>query len=54
MGLPDPTDVAAYDELEQRRIGGPDPAARGWKYRQQYADAKSDVSAEIMSRAMPD
>jgi len=25
MGLPDPTDVVAYDELEQRRIGGPMP-----------------------------
>ncbi len=25
MGLPDPTDVAAYDELETRRIGGPKP-----------------------------
>jgi GrpB-like predicted nucleotidyltransferase (UPF0157 family) len=25
MGLPDPTDVAAYDELEQRRLGGPMP-----------------------------
>lgn len=25
MGLPDPTDVAAYDELETRRIGGPTP-----------------------------
>ena len=25
MGLPDPNDVAAYDELEQRRIGGPMP-----------------------------
>ena len=23
MGLPDPNDVAAYDALEQRRIGGP-------------------------------
>jgi GrpB-like predicted nucleotidyltransferase (UPF0157 family) len=23
VGLPDPNDVAAYDELEQRRIGGP-------------------------------
>ncbi len=25
MGLPDPDDVAAYDESEQRRIGGPAP-----------------------------
>jgi GrpB-like predicted nucleotidyltransferase (UPF0157 family) len=25
MGPPDPHDVAAYDELEQRRIGGPRP-----------------------------
>jgi GrpB-like predicted nucleotidyltransferase (UPF0157 family) len=25
VGLPDPTDVAAYDELETRRIGGPRP-----------------------------
>ncbi len=25
MGLPDPNDVAAYDALEQRRIGGPRP-----------------------------
>lgn len=28
-------------------------AARDWKYMQQYADAKSDVVAEIMSRASP-
>ena len=28
MGLPDPNDVAAYDELEQRQIGGPMPLAR--------------------------
>jgi GrpB-like predicted nucleotidyltransferase (UPF0157 family) len=27
VGLPDPTDVAAYDELETRRIGGPRPLA---------------------------
>jgi GrpB-like predicted nucleotidyltransferase (UPF0157 family) len=26
--LPDPNDVAAYDELEQRRIGGPMPLIR--------------------------
>ena len=25
MGLPDPNDVAAYDESEKRRIGGPKP-----------------------------
>jgi GrpB-like predicted nucleotidyltransferase (UPF0157 family) len=25
MGLPDPNDVAAYDELETRRVGGPMP-----------------------------
>ena len=25
VGLPDPNDVAAYDRLEQRRIGGPMP-----------------------------
>ena len=28
MGLPDPNDVAAYDELEQRLIGGPMPLTR--------------------------
>lgn len=28
-----------------------DLATRGWKYMQQYADAKSDVVAEIMARA---
>ena len=28
MGLPDPTDVAAYDELEKRRIDGPQPLTR--------------------------
>ncbi len=28
MGLPDPNDVAAYDELEERRIGGPMPLTR--------------------------
>ena len=28
-------------------------AARDWKYMQQYADAKSDVVADIMSRAGP-
>jgi GrpB-like predicted nucleotidyltransferase (UPF0157 family) len=25
MGRPDPTNVAAYDELEKRKIGGPEP-----------------------------
>jgi GrpB-like predicted nucleotidyltransferase (UPF0157 family) len=28
VGLPDPTDVAAYDEFEKRRIGGPLPLTR--------------------------
>jgi GrpB-like predicted nucleotidyltransferase (UPF0157 family) len=28
-------------------------AARDWKYMQQYADAKSEVVGEIMSRADP-
>ena len=28
MGLPDPNDVAAYDDLEQRLIGGPMPLTR--------------------------
>ncbi len=28
MGAPDPNDVAAYDALEQRRIGGPMPLTR--------------------------
>jgi GrpB-like predicted nucleotidyltransferase (UPF0157 family) len=27
-------------------------AARGWKYTQQYADAKTDVVAAIMARAL--
>jgi hypothetical protein len=31
-----------------------DLAARDWKYVRQYADARSDVVAQIMSRAMPD
>jgi GrpB-like predicted nucleotidyltransferase (UPF0157 family) len=29
-------------------------AARDWKYMQQYADAKSDIVADIMRRAGPD
>ena len=40
-------DVAAYHEALAKR----ELAARDWKYVQQYADAKTGVVAEIMSRA---
>ena len=43
----DPRDRELY-ELEKRRL-----AAQRWKYVQNYADAKSEVVAEIMARAMP-
>ncbi|HUA07282.1 MAG TPA: GrpB family protein [Solirubrobacteraceae bacterium] len=49
MGLPDPNDVAAYDELEQRRIGGPKPLARPIELRD-YDPRWPDLYAEHAAR----
>ena len=43
----DPADRDRYAQAKREL------AARDWKYMQQYADAKSDVVADIMSRASP-
>ncbi|HTU84109.1 MAG TPA: GrpB family protein [Solirubrobacteraceae bacterium] len=43
----DATDRALYARVKREL------AARDWKYMQQYADAKSEVVADIMSRADP-
>jgi GrpB-like predicted nucleotidyltransferase (UPF0157 family) len=45
------TDDADRDLYERTKR---DLAARDWKYMQQYADAKTDVVTQIMSRAMPE
>jgi GrpB-like predicted nucleotidyltransferase (UPF0157 family) len=49
MGLPDPNDVAAYDELEQRRIGGPMPLTRPIELRD-YDPSWPDRYAEHAAR----
>ena len=49
MGLPDPTDVAAYDELEQRRIGGPMPLTAPIELRD-YDPRWPDLYAEHVAR----
>jgi GrpB-like predicted nucleotidyltransferase (UPF0157 family) len=41
----DPADRARYEQVKRRL------AARRWTYVQQYADAKTEVIAEIMARA---
>lgn len=46
--------LRADDEDRERYEGAKrELAKRTWKYVQHYADAKSDVVADIMSRAMP-
>jgi GrpB-like predicted nucleotidyltransferase (UPF0157 family) len=49
MGLPDPTDVAAYDELEKRRIGGPRPLSGPIELRD-YDPRWPDLYAEHRAR----
>ena len=49
MGLPDPNDVAAYDELEQRRIGGPQPLTGPIELRD-YDPRWPDLYAEHAAR----
>lgn len=49
MGLPDPNDVAAYDELEKRRIGGPRPLAAPIELRD-YDPRWPDLYAEHAAR----
>lgn len=49
MGPPDPNDVAAYDELEQRRIGGPMPLNRAIELRE-YDPAWPERYAEHAAR----
>ena len=49
MELPDPNDVAAYDELEQRRIGGPQPLTGPIELRE-YDSRWPDRYAEHASR----
>lgn len=50
MGLPDPNDVAAYDELEKRVIGGPRPLTGPIElhdYNQRWPDMYSEHAARI-------
>jgi GrpB-like predicted nucleotidyltransferase (UPF0157 family) len=49
VGLPDPNEVAAYDELEQRRIGGPRPL-QGPIVLREYDPRWPDLYAEHASR----
>ncbi len=49
MGLPDPTDVAAYDEFERRRIGGPMPLTAPIELRD-YDPRWPDLYAEHVER----
>lgn len=44
----DSDDRARYEAVKRQL------AARRWRYVQQYADAKSEIVAEILGRAMPD
>jgi GrpB-like predicted nucleotidyltransferase (UPF0157 family) len=59
VGLPDPNDVAAYDELEQRQIGGPMPLTGpielhdydpGWP--QRYAEHAARLCEVLGERAV--
>jgi GrpB-like predicted nucleotidyltransferase (UPF0157 family) len=59
VGLPDPNDVAAYDELEQRRIGGPMPLTRPIELREydprwpdQYAEQATRLRAALGERLL--
>jgi GrpB-like predicted nucleotidyltransferase (UPF0157 family) len=49
VGLPDPNDVAAYDELEQRLIGGPRPLTGPIELRE-YDELWPDLYAEHAAR----
>jgi GrpB-like predicted nucleotidyltransferase (UPF0157 family) len=49
VGLPDPDDVAAYDELEKRRIGGPRPLTAPIELRD-YDPRWPDLYAEHAGR----
>jgi GrpB-like predicted nucleotidyltransferase (UPF0157 family) len=49
VGLPDPNDVAAYDELEQRLIGGPMPLTEPIELRD-YEPSWRDRYAEHAAR----
>ena len=59
MELPDPNDIAAYDELEQRRIGGPEPLTRAIELRdydpswpERYAEHASRLRDTLGERAV--
>ena len=59
MGLPDPNDVAAYDELETRAIGGPRPLSGRIELRdydprwpEHYAEHAVRVRAALGKRAV--
>jgi GrpB-like predicted nucleotidyltransferase (UPF0157 family) len=59
VGVPDPTDVAAYEELEKRRIGGPRPLSGPIELREydpcwpdRYADHASRLRAALGERAV--
>jgi GrpB-like predicted nucleotidyltransferase (UPF0157 family) len=59
MGLPDPDDVAAYDEWEKRQIGGPQPltapiALRDYdpRWPDLYAEHAARVRAVLGERAV--
>jgi GrpB-like predicted nucleotidyltransferase (UPF0157 family) len=59
MGLPDPNDVAAYEELEQRAIGGPRPLAGPIELHDydprwpgQFAEHAAQVRAALGERAI--
>jgi GrpB-like predicted nucleotidyltransferase (UPF0157 family) len=59
VGLPDPNDVAAYDELEQRLIGGARPLTRPIELRDYdprwpglYADHAARLGAALGERAV--
>jgi GrpB-like predicted nucleotidyltransferase (UPF0157 family) len=59
VGVPDPNDVAAYDELEKRLIGGPRPLSGPIELRDydpcwpnRYAERASRVRAALGERAV--
>jgi GrpB-like predicted nucleotidyltransferase (UPF0157 family) len=59
VGLPDPTDVAAYDELEKRLIGGPRPLTGPIELRdydprwpERYAERAACLRAALGERAV--
>jgi GrpB-like predicted nucleotidyltransferase (UPF0157 family) len=59
VGVPDPTDVPAYEELERRRIGGPRPLSGPIELREydprwpdRYAEHASRLRAALGERAV--